>query len=182
MLGKVEGFYQLIEGAECKEQVKALCEDTSYIFPTKVCSISLPLALDFDLILSQDGEIISNKPFHHPALISTLCNVYFTSTRGSHAEHYSAHFSSSITVGPHKYECELPDAMVALAATGVSNFFLHHIYTITHLFSKVHLSLDDYSSGVCQKTEFMADLYKNVYIGHITFLNNIKEESPDRYH
>lgn len=47
---------------------------------------------------------------------------------------------------------------------------------------KVHASLDDYNSGACQKTEFMADLYEDVYIGHITFLNDIKTESPDRYH
>ncbi|KIJ91570.1 hypothetical protein K443DRAFT_14286 [Laccaria amethystina LaAM-08-1] len=144
--GKVEGFYQLIEGQECKEQVTALCDDTSYIFPTK------------------DGEIVSNKPFHHPALISMLRDVYFAGTRGSYAERYSARFGSSITEGPRKCERELPAPMVALAATAV------------------HSSLDDYSSGICQKTEFMADLYEDVYLGHMTFLNNIKTESPDRYH
>ena len=70
--------------------------------------------------------------------------------------------------------------MVALATTGVSEYTVY--CTVTHILSKVHSSLDDFSTGVHQKTEFMADLYEDIYIGHITFLNNIKTESPDRYH
>lgn len=101
----------------------ALCDDTSYIFPTKVRTLPWLHVLDFDAILQQDGEIVSNKPFHHPALISILRDVYFAGTRGSYAERYSARFGSSITEGPRKYERELPAPMVALAATAVSEYF-----------------------------------------------------------
>ena len=101
----------------------ALCDDTSYIFPTKVCTLPWLHVLDFDAILQQDGEIVSNKPFHHPALISILRDVYFAGTRGLYAERYSARFGSSITEGPRKYECELPAPMVALAATAMSEYF-----------------------------------------------------------
>jgi hypothetical protein len=60
----------------------------------------------------------------HPAIISSIKNSFFTTTRrGSLADKYATHFSSSLNVGPRKDELELPIAMVCLIATMASFFF-----------------------------------------------------------
>jgi hypothetical protein len=47
---------------------------------------------------------------------------------------------------------------------------------------QIHSAIDDYSSGVCKKTEFNADLYEDVYKSHIEFLEHIKTASAAKYH
>jgi Domain of unknown function (DUF6532) len=47
---------------------------------------------------------------------------------------------------------------------------------------QIHSAIDDYSSGVCKKTEFNADLYEDVYKSHIEFLEHIKTASASKYH
>lgn len=48
--------------------------------------------------------------------------------------------------------------------------------------SKIHSALDDYSTGICIKTEFNADVYEDVYRGHVAALTNIQRTNPDGYH
>ena len=47
---------------------------------------------------------------------------------------------------------------------------------------QIHSAIDDYSSGVCKRTDFNADLYEDVYKNHIEFLNHIKTASATKYH
>jgi hypothetical protein len=60
-----------------------------------------------------------DNPFHHPVIISVICNVFFqkpSSIGNMHPEFFvSTHDSRS--------EPELPDSMVALAATAVRGSF-----------------------------------------------------------
>ncbi|KAF8262182.1 hypothetical protein EI94DRAFT_1809184 [Lactarius quietus] len=55
--GKVEGYYQLLAGRECVLKVKALLENSSYIYPTKPG-------------MQEKAVIITSKPFSHPAVIA----------------------------------------------------------------------------------------------------------------
>ena len=127
------------------------------------------------------GLIIRSKPFNHPAVISILCEVFFGSTRKSLAEQYRDCFASTIETLSDK--AEIPAAALALVATCVC-FFTTLDYdsdTNTCLF-QIHSAIDDYSSGVCKKTDFNADCYEDVYKSHIEFLENIKTASATKYH
>ena len=42
--------------------------------------------------------------------------------------------------------------------------------------------LEDYSSGTFRKTDFNADMYEDVYRGHMKFLAHIREGSAVKYH
>lgn len=71
----------------------------------------------------------------HPAIISSIKNCFFTTTRrGSLADKYAAYFSSSIEDGPRKDDLELPIPMVCLIATTAS-FFLK--FTSYHLLIQI---------------------------------------------
>jgi len=78
------------------------------------------------------------------------------------AEQHPNCFTS--TLETHGNEPEIPAAALALVATCI------------------HSAIDDYSSGVCKKTDFNADLYEDVYKSHIEFLKHIKTASATKYH
>ncbi|KAF8264067.1 hypothetical protein EI94DRAFT_1806327 [Lactarius quietus] len=62
---KVKGYYQLLAGHECVLKVKALLENSSYIYPTKPG-------------MQEKAVIITSKPFSHPADIAVLQEAFFT--------------------------------------------------------------------------------------------------------
>ncbi|EDR04034.1 uncharacterized protein LACBIDRAFT_306412 [Laccaria bicolor S238N-H82] len=146
-IAKVEGFYKLLEGPDCRDVVELLRSKKRYIY-----------------LVNIEGDLQTNKPFLHLAMISTLREAFFAGSRGSFAERYQDRFVSSITDGPRKHERELPAAMVAMAATAIAS------------------SLDDYSTGIRRKTEFNAELYEDVYRSHMAMLAAIREKSPNGYH
>ena len=64
-------------------------------------------------------------------------------------------------------------------------YFLLLLSYITLSYSclfQIHSAIDDYSSGVCKKTDFNADLYEDVYKSHIEVLDHIKATSAAKYH
>lgn len=143
---KVEGFYHLVEGPECRAKVEKLIQSYTYIYPTN----------------EGRGLIIRTKPFNHPAIISILREFFFGGTRKTLAEQHRNCFTS--TLETRSDEPEIPAAALALVVTCI------------------HSAIDDYSSGVCKKTEFNADLYEDVYKSHIEVLEHIKTTSAAKYH
>ena len=130
------------------------------------------------------GLIIRSKPFNHPAVILILREVFFGSMRKLLAEQYRDCFAS--TIETLSDEAEIPAAALALVATCVCFFTTldydsDNILFYSCLF-QIHSAIDDYSSGVCKKTDFGADCYKDVYKSHIEFLENIKTASATKYH
>jgi len=76
----------------------------------------------------------------------------------------------------------MPAALTAAVSTAVNcSSFLIDISTHLRLF-KIHSALDDYSTGICIKTDFNADVYEDVYLGHMKALSNIRRTNPDGYH
>ena len=61
-------------------------------------------------------------------------------------------------------EPEIPAAVLALVVTCVLFIFIY-IFSYYSLF-QIQLAIDDFSSGVCKKTEFNSDLYEDVYKSH----------------
>ncbi|KAJ7798143.1 hypothetical protein B0H13DRAFT_2391775 [Mycena leptocephala] len=84
--------------AKTKELVKKLLKDHRYIFPVD----------------PETQRLITEKPFHHPALRAVIKDGVFTRNFKAHNMHL---FNSSSK--KHPKQLELPDAMVALAATAL---------------------------------------------------------------
>ncbi|KIL59616.1 hypothetical protein M378DRAFT_14732 [Amanita muscaria Koide BX008] len=141
----IEVKYLLNDDSDRKVQVDKLIKNTVYIYPEK-----------------PDGSgIINTKPFHHPAIIRIISDMYFTVRRGqSLADKHAARFTSSITEGPRAHELEVPAAMVAMVATAI------------------HASFDDFAS----KRDFSADVYEDVYRKHINFLDDLRNMGIGKYH
>ena len=72
------------------------------------------------IISSQTGNLLTNRPYFHPAIVTTLKELIFEGPRGTQADKHKHRFMSSIKEGRGKDELELPSAMVSLAATSVS--------------------------------------------------------------
>jgi hypothetical protein len=178
--GKVEGFYHLVEGPECRAQVEKLIQSYTYIYPIKEVSLK---SISITIFISYEqgrGLIIRTKPFNHPAIISILRELFFGNTRRPLAEQHRNRFTSM--PGTHGEEPEIPAAALALVVTCVLfYYYLVLLSCLTHLF-QIHSAIDDYSSGVCKKTDFNADLYKDVYKSHIEALEHIKTASATKYH
>ena len=104
--------------------------------------------------------------------------VFFSSTQKSLAEQYSHCFAS--TIETRSNEPEVPAAALALVATCVC-FFISNILCYSYSF-QIHSAIDNYSSGLCKKMDFNADLYEDVYKSHIEFLEHIKTASSTKYH
>ena len=114
---KVEGFYQLVEGPECRAQVEKLIQSYTYIYPVKEVSLQFILITVFILYEQGRGLIIRTKPFNHPAIISILRELFFGSTQRPLAEQHRNCFIS--TLGTHDDEPEIPAAALALVVTCV---------------------------------------------------------------
>jgi uncharacterized protein DUF6532 len=178
---KVEGFYHLVEGPECRAQVEKLIQSYTYIYPTKEVSLqSIQVSITIFILYEQGrGLIIRTKPFNHPAIISILRELFFGNTRRPLAEQHRNRFPMS---GTHDDEPEIPAAALALVVTCVLfYYYLTLVSYLTHLF-QIHSAIDDFSSGICKKTDFNADLYEDVYKSHIEVLEHIKTASATKYH
>ncbi|KAH9074906.1 hypothetical protein EDB83DRAFT_2218790, partial [Lactarius deliciosus] len=150
--GKVEGFYQLVEGPGCSQAIEALTVGSTYIYPMK---------------LAPGGSVIDrSKPFAHPAVIAVLRELYFAYSRsGSHANKYQNHFKSSLPeTHPASVELEIPGPMLVLVATCI------------------HSALDDFHSGTQRKVDFSADWYEDIYKTHMEFLSHTRKGSITKYH
>ena len=84
--------------------------------------------------------------------------------------------------GTHGEEPKVPAAVLALVVTCV--FFFYYLILISYLthLLQIHSAIDDYSSGVCKKTDFNAHLHEDVYKSHIEVLEHIKSSSATKYH
>ncbi|GLB45664.1 hypothetical protein LshimejAT787_2500560 [Lyophyllum shimeji] len=100
--GKVEGFYSLVPGDECKEIVKDITSMGGYIFPK-----------------TASGSLNKKKPFGHPAALSSLKEYAFTGARGTLADRLANSFSSIIEDGPGADEPEIPAPMLCIIATAI---------------------------------------------------------------
>jgi hypothetical protein len=118
---KVEGFYHLVEGPECRAQVEKLIQSHTYIYPVKEVSLQSFLITIFIMYKQGRGLIIRSKPFNHPAIISILRELFFGNTRRSSAEQYRDYFTS--TLETRSDEPEIPAAALALVVTCVLFFF-----------------------------------------------------------
>ncbi|KAF8065172.1 hypothetical protein FPV67DRAFT_1628477 [Lyophyllum atratum] len=149
-LPKIETSYSL-EGTnqERQEMVKRFLTTGDYIYPRTGPTNNL---------------VHRTKPFHHPMIISSIREYYFSGTRGSIATKHASRFTSSIETGPQALELEIPLPMVCTIATAT------------------YASIEDWSSGFLKKSEFNADAYEDVYRGHELFLNNIRTNRPGAYH
>jgi len=113
----VQTVYTLGAGGACQNRVTELLQNVTYIYPTARVGFFLPsLPISYK---SQDGALIRRtKPFFHPAIISTLQQVFAKNV----AEKYSERFTSSIAAGPRQDEKEMPIAITAFTATCVRFF------------------------------------------------------------
>ncbi|KAG5654271.1 hypothetical protein H0H81_005120 [Sphagnurus paluster] len=147
-LPKVETAYLLTGTSdERKKKIEKLIETGDYIYPRNLA-----------------GMLRRTQPFHHPVIVSSVREYYFTGTRMSFANRYMSRFTSSIETGPQALEREVPLPMVCMIATAV------------------HAAISDWNTGYLKKSEFNADEFEDVYRGHELFLKNIQNERPGAYH
>ncbi|KAF8258515.1 hypothetical protein EI94DRAFT_1815161 [Lactarius quietus] len=91
---------------DCVLKVKALLENSTYIYPTKQGT-------------QENTVIVMSKLFSHPAVIAVLREAFFVVTRvGSLANKHHDRFKSSLP-DTHPKELEIPIPMLALAGTAV---------------------------------------------------------------
>ncbi|KAK2459562.1 hypothetical protein APHAL10511_008419 [Amanita phalloides] len=103
------------------------------------------------------GGFKHDKPYEHPAIIRTLCNDLF-SGHDSILLKYQQHFKPS---EEHTYA--LTQAMVALVAMAV------------------FASLKEWESGPYVPTNFMTNTFGEIYCDHIKDLNDIQDQSKQKY-
>ncbi|KAJ7495703.1 hypothetical protein B0H11DRAFT_2227222 [Mycena galericulata] len=96
----VPGFFQIagLSEVKTKELIEKVLKDHRYIFPTD----------------PQTQRLMTEKPFHHPALRAVIKDGISTRNFKSNNMHLFIPTSKK-----HPKQLELPDAMVALAATAV---------------------------------------------------------------
>jgi hypothetical protein len=120
---------------------------------------------DYLYPLKPNGDVDTKRPFFHPCIISSIKEFFFSGSRGTLAQKHEGRFSSSIDDGPGKDELELPIPIVCIAAT------------------TTHASLDDWGQGYRRsKSDFRAEAYENIYLGHELFLKTLHETEPRFYH
>ncbi|KAJ7685871.1 hypothetical protein B0H17DRAFT_1204699 [Mycena rosella] len=103
LIDRINTLRRTIKKVAVNEAVEKQLQDHRYIFP---CNPVM-------------GKLSTNAPFRHPAIVAVLKQGVFTGQ--FHAQHKRL-FISTRKSAPK--ELELPDAMVALAATTVSWFHL----------------------------------------------------------
>jgi Domain of unknown function (DUF6532) len=130
--GKVEGFYHLVEGPECRAQVEKLIQSYTYIYPIKEVSLQ---SISITIFISYEqgrGLIIRTKPFNHPAIISILRELFFGNNQRLLAEQHRNRFTSM--PGTHGEEPEIPAAALALVVTCVLFLLLSYITILSYSF------------------------------------------------
>ena len=108
--------------------------------------------------------------------------MYFTGGAASFARQFQYIFpTSEDREGETIYEVPIP--MVALVATAVRLvfffFFFGHVF---HLFYKLYAALYEWRTGEQQTSEFSANAYLDVYLGHINTLKHIRDKHAGAFH
>ena len=71
--------------------------------------------------------------------------------------------------------------MVALVATAVRHYFFFFGHVL-HLFYKLYAALYEWRTGEQQTSEFSANAYLDVYLGHINTLKHIRDKRAGAFH
>ncbi|KAJ7764607.1 hypothetical protein DFH07DRAFT_1016427 [Mycena maculata] len=142
-------FFQLadLQPEQVKARVEELLKDHRYIFPINPATASGGLSMD--------------KPFRHGAIRFVLKEEVFTNT--AFVTQNLDRFPATLARKPN--ERELPDAMVALAAT------------------TVYAALVEYRmTGHKVSIPFTEDAYEDTYRNHISSLNQVRKNAPVSLH
>ncbi|KAF9529838.1 hypothetical protein CPB83DRAFT_893078, partial [Crepidotus variabilis] len=114
---------------------------------------------------SENGTPLKSRPYHHPAFIATLRDLYFTSPRRAVAVRYAGRFTSVIKEGHGKEEPEIPWSMLGVISVAV------------------YSSLEEWKSGQRVKLkDFKSEAYEGIFNLAMEFLRNIQTKSPTRVH
>ncbi|KAJ7730706.1 hypothetical protein DFH07DRAFT_703844, partial [Mycena maculata] len=142
----VPGYFQFagLNESNTKELIEKLLKDHRYIFPVD----------------PQTQRLKTEKPFHHPALRAVIKEGVFN--RNFKANNMHLFISTS---KKHPRQLELPDAMVALAATAV------------------YASLLEYrATGERQTIAFTEGAYEDTYRNHMKILSDTRDAAPIALH
>ncbi|KAJ7133962.1 hypothetical protein C8R43DRAFT_1132984 [Mycena crocata] len=129
---------------DIKQLIEKVLKDHRYIFPTD----------------PQTQRLMTEKPFHHPALRAVIKNGVFT--RNFKANNMHLFISTS---KKHPKQLELPDAMVALAATALYAALLEYRTTGEH-----------------QTIAFTEGAYEDTYRNHMNTLSQTRASAPVVFH
>ncbi|KAJ7442950.1 hypothetical protein B0H11DRAFT_2345645 [Mycena galericulata] len=145
----VPGFFQIagLSEVKTKELIEKVLKDHRYIFPT-------------DPQTNQQQRLMTEKPFHHPALRAVIKDGIFTHNFKSNNMHLFISTSKK-----HPKQLELPDAMVALAATAVYAALLEYRTT-----------------GERQTIAFTEGAYEDTYRNHMKTLSDTRDAAPIALH
>ncbi|KAF8332893.1 hypothetical protein F5887DRAFT_1080566 [Amanita rubescens] len=103
--------------------------------------------------LSSRRLAIGHKPFEHPAIIEVIRQRLFDDPRNSITEEFPDYFKDG----------ELPPSLVAFAAT------------------TMHAAIQEWSTGRRISHDFQANVYTDIYLGHMALLNKINQINPNGY-
>ncbi|KAJ7797168.1 hypothetical protein B0H14DRAFT_3548673 [Mycena olivaceomarginata] len=145
------GYFQFagLNEAKTKELIEKLLKDHRYIF-----------AVD-----SQTQHLVTEKPFHHPALKAIIKDGVFN--RNFKANNMHLFISTS---KKHPTHLKLPDAMVALAATATWH---------AHRYSRLYAALLEYrTTGERQVIVFTEGAYEDTYRNHMKTLSDTRDAAP----
>ncbi|KAJ6527819.1 hypothetical protein B0H19DRAFT_1243251 [Mycena capillaripes] len=140
------GYFQFagLNEAKTKELIEKLLKDHRYIFPVD----------------SQTQRLITEKPFHHPALKAIIKDSVFNRNFKANSMHLFISTSKK-----HPTQLELPDAMVALAATALYAALLEYRTT-----------------GERQVIAFTEGAYEDTYRNHMKTLSDTRDAAPVALH
>jgi len=126
-------------------RIQMLLRDHQYIFPGDV-----------------ERQLDCSKPYEHPLIIEAISTGYFK-RRDSAGNLHEVKLVSSLP-DEHPDEPELPDCMVAAAATSV------------------HASLREWESGYHVDIKFSTSAYANTFDEHMEILAQVRKDKPLHYH
>ena len=165
------------------EYVRKQLSHYSYTFPKATFVRLVFLRYAFPLIACQSNApnalVMHLRPYRKDRLICVIRNMYFTGRATSFAKQFQYIFSTSKDrQGETIYKVPMP--MVALVATAVRrNIFSCQVF---HLFYKLYAALYKWRTGEQQTSEFSANAYLDVYLGHINTLKHIRDKRAGAFH
>lgn len=119
------------------------------------------------------------QPYQNDQIITVIQDMFFTRVAMSFAQCFQYLFPTyEAHIGQENYE--IPIAIVVLVATGVSNF-LGDLYC-THSQCQLYAALYEWHTREHQVTEFSANVYLDVYQGHVNTLKHIQEMCEGVFH
>ncbi|KAF8873437.1 hypothetical protein BD779DRAFT_1477020 [Infundibulicybe gibba] len=133
------------------QRTVAWLQDLAYIYPGDVAN-----AED-----SAQHSLDGSRPYEHPTILAVLKQCYFTGLSSVGARLVNK-FKSSRKDRPE--EKEVPDAMLALVATGV------------------YAAIKKWETGKRIKSDFGGKVFEATYQRHVEFLGDILEKGPNKFH